>query len=258
MSERPTDRSGDDARISALLRGLPDPGPMPPAVADRIQAALRAERAERSGPGADNVTPLVSRSPGAPIEPVASNPSPQNASASSSALPDRRTNSNRWLRPVAGLAAAAAVAGIAAVAYDRSHQTAPPASAVSTTSSAVSAADIRDGVHVEQTGTNYTRSAMSTQAASLLHSGEGHSVSAQDERRLGTVATKDGALACAKSIGADLLNRPDRVTVDIADFESKPSLVVVISKDGESTAWAVSRTCQADTKPLAGPTHVDS
>lgn len=270
MSERPpnggTPRSDDD-RVRDLLRSLPDPGPMPADVSDRILAALADEHQARAAePSNANVTALVrnraqesasssstSSSSAGPSAPHSSAPG-ATASGSSSSL--HRNIRRRWLRPLAGIAAAAAVGAVAVVGYQQTQTGKAPTAAVPTATASIHVSDVKDGVFVEKTGTSYTASQLSTQAASLTTSADTHPVTASDVQQLGSVATKDGALSCAQTIGTGLADKPDKVTADIANYEGKPAIIVVITKDGKSTVWALSRTCSKGDKPLAGPTSV--
>ena len=77
-----------------------------------------------------------------------------------------------------------------------------------------------------------------------------------DANKLGSVATKDGALTCAAAIGQEVLDRSSRITVDIAQYEGRPALVVVATGDASSTVWVLSRDCDKSQTPIAGPATV--
>ncbi|NHN56210.1 hypothetical protein G9U51_10530 [Calidifontibacter sp. DB0510] len=222
----------DPTGIGALLRAQPDPGPMPAALADRITASLRAERdAAASG--------------------VASLSEHRSAAIHHrDSTPQRR--SNRTLRVVGGLGAAAAIGAVAVLGYQASQSSTPATNAGQSSLPA----DLQGKVFVQNTGANYTRTSLGTQAAALLKSNSSGTLDADKVKQLGSIATPAGAMSCASSIGADMLNKPDKVTIDIAKFENQPALVIVVDRDGKSTAWAVSRDCKSSQKPLAGPTSV--
>lgn len=225
----------DPTGMRDLLRELPDPGPMPSSVADRVEAAL-AHEAGRRDERPDNVTPLRSRTGG---------------SRAASTPATRRTG---LLRLVRG-AAAAAVAGVIAFgAFQSMDNDAPPTQAVPTKS--VDGTNVADKVHVTSSDKNYTAASFRTEAAALAKADVGAGLAPADANKLGSVATKDGALSCASAIGKGVLDESSRITVDIARYESRPALVVVVTKDGRSTGWVLNRNCDSDQAPVAGPTQV--
>lgn len=234
--ERATAHDADPTGMRDLLRELPDPGPMPSSVADRVEAALAHETGRRDE-RPDNVTPLRSRTGG--------------SRAASTPPATRRTG---MLRLVGG-AAAAAVAGVIAFgAFQSMDNDAPPTQAVPTKS--VDATNVADKVHVTSSDKNYTAASFRTDAAALAKADVGPGLAPADANKLGSVATKDGALSCASAIGKGVLDESSRITIDIARYESKPALVVVVTKDGKSTGWVLNRNCDSNQAPVAGPTQV--
>ena len=221
----------DPTGIRDLLRSQPDPGPMPHDVAARVTAALRHE-SERRGEQPSNVTALHSRD--------------------RSATPAR---SGKLLRFVGG-AAAAAVAGVITIGAFQSlgSDDAPPTQAVTSTAQAPSG--IADKVYVTSTDKNYTRASLSTDAGSLARADLATGLAPADANKLGSVATKDGALTCAAAIGQEVLDRSSRITVDIAQYEGRPALVVVATGDASSTVWVLNRDCDKSQTPIAGPATV--
>lgn len=228
--ERAEAADADPTGMRDLLRAQPDPGPMPDLVAARVTAALKHE-AGRRGDQPSNVTALRSRTD----EP-----------------PARRS---AVLRLVGG-AAAAAVAGVIAIGAYQSmgSNEAPPTQAVTSTSPGPSG--ITDKVYVTSTDRNYTAASLSTDAGSLARADVDAGLTPADATKLGSVATKEGATACAAGIGQEVLDRSSRITVDIAQYEGKPALIVVTTRDGQSTAWVLGRDCDKHQTPLAGPTTV--
>lgn len=228
----------DQSRIQSLLRKSPDPGSMPAEVSDRINRALATAAADRSAAG-ENVRSIGSA-----------------RSTATRATPVR----NRRLRLVGGLAAAA-VAGVVAVStlpqLLNTHNDAPVAGAPHQSPAPSDfPPGIVDKIHVSNTGTAYTSTGLSQQAGNFAKTSPTQSISPEQAARLGPVATKEGALRCASSIGQSIKDNPNKIDVDIATFNAKPALVVVVTKNDASTAWVLSRNCDRNTTPLAGPTAV--
>ena len=235
-TERTALADADPTGMRDLLASQPDPGPMPAAVSDRIAEALRREAAGLERP--QNVTAL--RSSG--------------SSSSSTRGSAPATERRGMLRLVAG-AAAAAVAGVVAFgALQSMSNDAPPTQAGTSTASSDSVAE---KVHVTSTDKNYTAASFRTDAGALAKADVASGLSTADASRLGSVATPEGALSCAAAIGKDVVNGANRITVDIAAYENKPALIVVTTKDGKSTGWVLSRSCDTNQTPVAGPTDID-
>ncbi|GAB3580081.1 hypothetical protein GCM10027579_06200 [Calidifontibacter terrae] len=222
----------DQSRIQELLRATPAPGPMPTDVSARVNEALRVAAAERDAP-AENVRPI----------------------GSSRATPAR----SHRLRLVGGLLAAAA-AGVVAVTtlpqLMNSQGSAPVANAPATAAPSDYPPGLVDKIHVSNTGTSYTSTAFTQQAGSFAKSKSTQTISPEQAALLGPVATKEGALRCAASIGQSLKDNPNKINVDIATYDSQPALVVVVTKGNTATAWVLNRNCDQSTSPLAGPTTV--
>lgn len=223
----------DDEWVRDLLRSMPSPDRMPDVVTSRVAAALRAEqRARVADQPTDTTVRPVSR-------PAPATPAP------------RVRSSGGWLRPAAGLAAAAAVGALAVLGVQHAGQQ-PTTRALAT----LSPGDITGGVHVDKTGTSYTGADLKAQAARLVRTAGRNPVNSADVASLGLLTTKQGALACAESIGNGLVTPPDKVDVDIATYNGEPALIVILTKGGRATAWVLSRTCVKGAKPLAGPTAI--
>ncbi len=230
---------GDQQRIASLLAGLPDPGPMPRAVTDRVEHALREEQrrraAEPAGPGSS--PPAVARPGGQVVD-----------------LADQRTRRRapRVLRAVGAVAAAAVVIGAGAIGYAGLRHDPAPAAIQPTTSSGNLASRTSFG----QTGTDYTASALPTQAAALLATPPAGPLPASVVQQYGAVATSAGLRGCLGALPKALDGNPDHITVDLATFNGAPAVVVVVTKGSSNTAWVLSTTCTTGTRPLAGPTSI--
>ncbi len=233
----------DQTRIQALLQQTPDPGPMPADVTARITEALRTAAADRGAP-AENVRPFVTGS---------------SNDASTSTNTPRTAGRSRTLRLVGGLVAAA-VAGVVAVStlpkLLDNQQNAPVAGAPATSDASDLPPGIIDKVHLSKTGTAYTSTGFAQQAGNFAKTGSQQTISPAEAAQLGSVGTKEGALRCAGSIGSGLKDNPNKIDVDIATYDAKPALVVVVTKGDTRTAWVLGRDCDKNTTPIAGPTTV--
>lgn len=236
MTTPPDDVENDPTGMRDLLRSLPDPGPMPPDVAARITAALAQEHHERSGDGHSTVTPLTRTARPAGTRPA----------------------SRRWMQAVGGVVAAAAVAAVAVVGVNSLRHDTAPTSAIPSGGArhTLSADQLAGRTQIEATGTNYTDSAFNTQAASLATGSVGSTPRPPLVTEFGSL-TKPGALvACARSIGGSLLDNPSSIRVDLATFDGRPAVIIVVTDKGKQTAFAVSSTCSRGDKPYAAPRSV--
>jgi hypothetical protein len=245
----PDDLEPDPTGIRALLGALPDPGPMPPDLVDRINASIAAEQSAREDP---TVVPL---------------------------RPSRRWG---W-RQVGAVAAAVAVVGVgvptllsslgpggvvaslsggstaeqeAAGSGDDSaggQQPAAPNAAPTVTSrhSLGDRASAAVGaVTMAATGTAYTRSSLVTQADRV----QGTALDARDHASKGTGAAAEseaGLRACLTAVGVEAWMP---VWGDVASLDGRPAVVAVVTGDTGRLVYAVAPACDA-THPdvLAGP-----
>lgn len=117
----------DPTGVQQLLATLPDPGPMPADLVDRITASLAVEQAHRS-PSSATTSPVSPVSPAPPVPPASAHPSSGPTEATVHALPRggssrgpggparRAGNASRgWLLGLSGAAAAVAIGGVAAL-----------------------------------------------------------------------------------------------------------------------------------------------
>lgn len=224
-----------------LLASLPAPGPMPDDLERRITAALQDEQQKRAGEH-DNVTPLVGRS------------TEQDQPTSTSEKAGRLA----WLRPLAAVGTAAAVgigalAGYQALSGDSSAPVANPPAA--SEDSPASLDDLKNRVAIQNTGRDYTRSGLRTEAAALKNPPASATKAAQEGAQDVTkLSSAQGVISCMKQIlGNDV---PDSISADLGRFEGKPAVIVVVTEGDKSKAWVVSRDCEAGDDKIAGPTTV--
>jgi hypothetical protein len=228
----------DPTGIRDLLASLPEPGPMPDDVMRSIQSALAEEQQQRSSDHS-NVSPLVA-----------------STSTSESSRPER-TGTVRWLRPLAAVGAAAAIgigalAGYQALSGGESAPVAnPPAS--QSEPSAPAGANLQDRVSIHNSGRDYTRTGLATEAAALKRP-TGAAAPTQSSDEGSPMTTPEGLVSCMRSMIG--LTIPDRISADLGRYEGQPAVIVVVTENGKSKAWVVSRTCRDGKGKIAGPTAV--
>ena len=229
-----------DARVRDLLADAPDPGPMPDEVSERISRALLDAARLRVDPG-----PLARSSPDSGAGP---------GGGTVLAMPSRAARP----KPIYLAAAVAAAAAVVAVGASALHVTKRPNGAAvvgDTYSSGASAAPASapsrppattSGLHIQLSTTAYSGRNLAAQARALLdHPGQPIRDLAAESPAIGPIATPNGLESCLGAIGAldGADSAPGAVSADLATFDGHPAVVVVVTRAGVSTAWAVERSC---------------
>ena len=94
-------------------------------------------------------------------------------------------------------------------------------------------------LHLQASGVAYTADTLASGARALIVT-PGKEVGADQAAALGPLATTEGANACVAALGdADAPS----VTVDLATYAGQPAAIVVIAREGKTTAYAVQRGC---------------
>jgi hypothetical protein len=248
-----------EAHVTALLASAPDPGPMPADVEARISAALQDAARLRVDPG-----PMATGETAGPGRgPAADGTGASHTGADVLALPPRATRP----KPIYLAAAVAAAAAVVAVGASALHVTKRPNGAAivgdtrsSTGTAPTSGATTNGGLHIQLSETAYDGANLATKARALLdHPGQPLRDLAAESPGIGPIGTPIGLEACLEEIGAlDAANpSPDAVSADLATFDGRPAVVVVVTRGGTSTAWAVQRSCSTGTPGvLKGATPV--
>lgn len=234
----------DPTGMRALLSSLPDPGPMPADLVERITASLeqQAEQGHSSGAlhGA-GVVPLHRRHPWRAAFLAA-------ASAAAVLLVAVPLATGRAPGNLSALfGGASSVAGSAA---DSGSMERAGRSAQGSSGAAVGAVSVR------MTGTAYTRAGLAGQARALLASTAPllHPTAAAQPAPIGPMSTPAGVRACADVLG---IAPEEPIAADVADFDGQPAAVLVVGQTAAPTAYAVSRHCgPAGPDILAGPVPV--
>jgi hypothetical protein len=246
------DDQDDPTGIRALLSGMPDPGPMPADLVERINASIAAEQAARAGSrGLHDLNDLHDLH--GPV-----------------VVPLRRHR--RWQR----LGLAAAVAAVAAVgvpalltsggsswiasltttnsaASDSAAGSAERGPAAS--SSAQPKAPSAAGVTIYASGTAYTSSGFSSQVRAFVdRRGTPLAPLAAEAPAIGPAGTPLGIAPCLSALKLD---PSAQVSADLGTFDGAPAIIVLASTDTSQTAYAVGRGCTAGaTTVLTGPVRV--
>ncbi|WP_353951850.1 hypothetical protein V6K52_19855 [Knoellia sp. S7-12] len=262
------DDDTDPTGMRALLRGLPDPGPMPDDLVDRIRASL-ADLPPLEGSGVDSAeghqsaTGVVSRETTHPAA----------------------TRASWWARHGSHVAVAAVVlvgGGVVASipfgelgsvsntegAASAGSDTAGDQSKSFTESDAEPAApqntpDLNDAdggrqavlgaIAVRLSGRAYTAADLASQLGPVYASGAGPTTTplTAEAPGIGPIGTEIGVRSCLEALG---LPRATRADVDLSTLDGTPAAVLVVTLEGERTAYAVGRDCTTDNPALlAGP-----
>lgn len=219
-----------EAHVVALLAAAPDVGPMPERFARRIEAALADEVRLRVDPGPlsgvdrdrDVIGPLLSHR--------------------------RQPTSRMAVAAVAAAAAVVAVGGSALHATKRPNgaaairdtvSTAAPSSPTATGASAPATAI--GNPHIQLSTTAYDAGNLALGARRLLQSPVTPlDPLAAEAPAIGPIGTPVGLASCLDALG---VTDADAVSADIATFQGRPATVVVVTRAGRATAWAVERSC---------------
>lgn len=250
----------DPTGMRALLRGLPDPGPMPDDLVDRIHASLTALPALEGDEPAD-----------------------QRAGDDVSRGTLSRTRPSWWARHGnrAAIAAVVLIGGGAvaseplglldAVRTQSANSSADSASSAGRAESysqdgddvggSPAAPDLSAGrldatvgeVVVRLSARAYTAAGLSTQADSAQGSPTTSPLTAEAPS-IGPIGTDIGVRSCLEALG---LPRESAADVDLGSLDGTPAAVLVVTLDGERTAYAVGRDCTTDNPALlAGPVRL--
>ncbi|KRE42861.1 hypothetical protein [Knoellia sp. Soil729] len=255
------DDDEDPTGMRALLRSLPDPGPMPDDLVHRIQSAL-TELPALDGPGEGHAD-------GGRDEDV------------SRGTPASRSS---WWGRHAGRAAVAAVVllgggavasgslGILGGGGDSTSAAGSSAEGGSQTESlsgsrgdAGAPRDSSSGqgastqeaalgpVLVRHSGRSYTAGDLPEQVAGVATGTTTPPLTAESPA-IGPIGTEVGVRSCLAALG---LPRASAADVDLASLDGTPAAVLVITLGGERTAYAVGRDCTTGNPSLlAGPVTV--
>ncbi|MEO8556191.1 MAG: hypothetical protein ABI474_05935 [Actinomycetota bacterium] len=238
--DNPVQSSPDDDQtgVRALLSALPEPGPMPAYLVERIGASLAAERAQRAhSPGGSSVTPMLAG----------------------------RRRPGRLLFAIAGAAAAVVLIGVLGNNLLTASQT--------TASSGIAASDTASGTREAGgaapgpfratppsandkalSGSVATPASIQIRASNVRYADATFVAQARALRdvlfdspqpmtaasTLGPTSSVDGLVDCMSALGAA---GAQMVQADIAFYEGQPAVIIVATRDGIPTAYVAGREC---------------
>ena len=245
----------DPTGIRDLLAALPDPGPMPSELVDRINASIAAEQSAREHP---DVIPLRRRRWGWQHVGVAA----AAAAVIGIGLPALLTGTGPGdlLASFGGSSSADSASGAPANAESGSeggsgsgadsggNPVAPRVQPSPTGDQRVSGS--LGQVALGASGTAYTAAALATEARRTLGNPRDTAADAAKATR-GAADTDAGLRACLTAIGVEAWMP---VRGDLATLDGAPAVIALVSSDTGQTVYAVSPACDA-THPLvlAGP-----
>lgn len=261
------DDDTDPTGMRALLRGLPDPGPMPDDLVDRLHASL-AELPPLDGSGVDSVEGRQSTTGGVSRE--TTNPASPRPSW--------------WARHGSHVAVAAVVlvggSVVASIPFGElgsESNTDSAASAGSDTSgdqgksfsesdpddaAPQNSPDLNAGggrqvvlgaITVRLSGRAYTAAGLASQLGPVPSGGAGPTTTPMTAEApgIGPIGTEIGVRSCLEALG---LPRATRADVELSTLDGAPAAVLVVTLEGARTAYAVGRDCTTDNPALlAGP-----
>jgi hypothetical protein len=222
--------------VRALLSSLPDPGPVPPDVLDRIHRTLRALQEEDaahmsagSAGGAD-----TGADTGATVVPLR-----------------RRAAGHRalWLAAAAAVVLSGGGAVVSQLGSDTSaRDTAASVAGGSPSPEATSGAGARGvapaepGGRVYASGTDYRRADLVRQALALLAPGP-RRPAAELPGAAGLLADPTTLIACVRAVGAAPANL---LAADLATYEGRPAVVLLLTGGSASTGSSAREVLVAD------------
>lgn len=228
----PSPDDDDATGVRALLSALPEPGPMPAYLAERISASLAAEQSQRAISSGTSVTPL---------------------------LVGTRRRPGRLLFAIAGAAAAVVMIGVVGnnllTTNQPSASSDSAAGAITSGSREASGAATQSGkdravageatspasIQIRLSSIRYTEAEFVTQARVLRDAAfDSIQPMAPSPSGVGAIGTAGGIADCLSAIGA---GGAQMVRVDLAFYEGAPAVIIVATTDGIPTAYAVGREC---------------
>ncbi|MEO6998501.1 MAG: hypothetical protein ABI112_10500 [Terracoccus sp.] len=196
---------------------------MPPEVADRIAVALADAARLRVDPG-----PLTTSERGATVTPFVTRP----------------TRRPPWMA-VAAVAAAVAVIAVGGSALHLNKRSNAAAALSDTTTAAPSSttqqAPRLGTVHIQASDTSYAAGNLADHARTLL-TNPGPQLDPAAAGAAGAIGTPAGLTSCLAGLR---VGTAAAVSVDLATFDGSPAAIVVVTNNGNSSAWVVARTCSA-------------
>ncbi|EAP97975.1 RNA polymerase sigma-70 factor [Janibacter sp. HTCC2649] len=253
------DTNTDPTGMRALLRGLPDPGPMPDDLVDRIHASLAdlppleagAELGDDVAADVSRGTTSASRSPWwirhgskAAIAAVVLIGGGAAATGQLGSLGSSDDSSTASSDTAAG-----------AQPETQSRTTSDSDTSKSFSAESSSGAQVTLGaIVVRHSGRDYSATGLAAQSSGELggpQSGPTITPLAAEAPGIGPIGTEIGVRSCLEALG---LPRASAANVDLSTFEKAPAAVLIVTVEGMRTAYAVGRDCTTgNPSVLTGP-----
>jgi len=230
----------DQTGVRALLSALPEPGPMPAHLVERISASLAAEQAKRAHSSVrSSVTPMLAtrRRPGRLLFAIA-------GAAAAVVLigvvgttiftTNGLTSSSD--SAASGVSSGAPVAGGATALRDTAAT--PPSEAYK---GAPRSAAAPASIQIRVSSVRYSQETFVAQARALRDVlFDSPQPMTADSSTLGPNGSVDGLIDCLSALGT---GGAQMVRADLAFYEGQPAVIIVATRDGIPTAYVVGREC---------------
>ncbi|MFW5473221.1 hypothetical protein ACOCJ5_07935 [Knoellia sp. CPCC 206450] len=249
------DDETDPTGMRELLRGLPDPGPMPDDLVARIQSSLADLRAPDATTTEHGSLSAVSRGTSPDVGGAATRPSwwartgPRLAVAAAVLLGGGAVASGQLGLLATSNDSASSSAGSAG--GDSGASDSGGAAAPEFTTGATSARQAEPGpVVITMTDRSYTSSRLGSEVVQPTGGTPVRPLAAETPA-VGPIGTEIGVRSCLVALG---LPQETSARVDLALLDGQPAAVVVVTGQGGRTAYAVGRDCTiGNPSVLAGP-----
>ncbi|MFC7485533.1 hypothetical protein ACOCJ7_03330 [Knoellia sp. CPCC 206453] len=250
------DDDTDPTGMRALLRGLPEPGPMPDDLVHRIHASLAdLPPFEATTDRGDAATADVSRGTTSATRPAWWIRHAGKAAIAAVVLVGGGAMATGQLGSLGSGDDSSNASSAGSAGGDQSDTLArtTPDSDTSKEFSAEgsSGAEVTLGeIVLRQSGRDYSAASLATQLAGA-HSLPTVSPLAAEAPGIGPIGTENGVRSCLEALG---LPRASAADVDLSTLDTTPAAVLIVTVAGERTAYAVGRDCTTgNPSVLSGP-----
>lgn len=237
----PVESSPDDDQtgVRALLAALPEPDPMPAYLVERISASLAAEQAQRAHSSVgSSVTPMLAarRRPGRILFAIAGAAAVVLIGVVGTTMFTTNGLTSSSDSAASGVSSGAPVAGGATALSDTGAT--PPIEAYK---GAPRSAAAPASIQIRVSSVRYTQTTFVAQARALRDVlFDSPQRMTTDSSSLGPNGSVDGLVDCLSALGAA---GAQTVQADLAFYEGQPAVIIVATRDGIPTAYAVGREC---------------
>lgn len=237
----PSPDDDDATGVRALLSALPEPGPMPAYLAERISASLAAEQSQRAVTSGTSVTPLLASTRRRPRRLLF-------AIAGAAAVVMIGVVGNNMLTTNQLTASSDSAAG---AITSGSREAGGPATQSAKDRAVAGEAQSPASIQIRLSATRYTDADFVTLARVLRDAAfDSTQPLAASPSGVGAIGTAGGIADCLSAIGA---GGAQMARADLAFYEGAPAVIIVATTDGIPTAYAVGRECSRTDAALLHP-----